>query len=88
MAELNETIALRRNPRLDFEIADNGIGFEPQYADRIFEVFQRLHGGSAYPGNGIGLAICRRLIEHQGGRLWTESQLGVGSKFYFSLPLG
>jgi light-regulated signal transduction histidine kinase (bacteriophytochrome) len=70
-----------------FEFADNGIGFDAQDCDRIFQVFQRLHGVGEYPGNGIGLAICRRLIEHHGGRLWAESQPGIGSKFFFSLPL-
>jgi signal transduction histidine kinase len=69
-----------------FEVRDNGIGFDPKYNDRIFEVFQRLHAGNAYAGNGIGLAICRRIIEHHGGRLWAESQVGVGSKFFFTLP--
>ncbi|HTU46744.1 MAG TPA: CHASE3 domain-containing protein [Bryobacteraceae bacterium] len=68
------------------EIADNGIGFDPKYTDRIFEVFQRLHAMGTYPGNGIGLAICRRIVEHHGGRLWAESQLGMGSKFFFTLP--
>lgn len=69
-----------------FEVADNGIGFDPQYSDRIFQVFQRLHGIGTYPGNGIGLAICRRIVEHHGGRLWAESHPGAGSKFFFSLP--
>lgn len=69
-----------------FEIADNGIGFDAKYTDRIFEVFQRLHGVGTYPGNGIGLAICRRIIQHHGGRLWAESRPGAGSKFFFTLP--
>jgi signal transduction histidine kinase len=69
-----------------FEIADNGIGFDPKYTDRIFQVFQRLHGSGEYAGNGIGLSISRRIIEHHGGQLWAESQPGVGSKFFFSLP--
>ncbi|MBV9762119.1 MAG: CHASE3 domain-containing protein [Acidobacteriaceae bacterium] len=69
-----------------FEVGDNGIGFDPKYTDRIFEVFQRLHGIGTYPGNGIGLAICRRIIQHHGGRLWAESQPQVGSKFFFALP--
>jgi signal transduction histidine kinase len=69
-----------------FEFADNGIGFDSKYTDRIFQVFQRLHGVGAYPGNGIGLAICKRIVEHHGGRLWAESQLHVGSRFFFSLP--
>jgi signal transduction histidine kinase len=69
-----------------FAIADNGVGFDVKYSDRIFQVFQRLHGVGKYPGNGIGLAICRRIIEHHGGRLWAESELGVGSTFFFTLP--
>lgn len=71
-----------------FQVADNGIGFDSKYTERIFQVFQRLHGMGAYPGNGIGLAICRRIVEHHGGRLWAESEPGLGSKFFFSLPLG
>ncbi len=67
-------------------IADNGIGFDPKYTDRIFQVFQRLHAVGRYPGNGIGLAVCRRIIEHHGGRLWAESQEGEGAKFFFTLP--
>ncbi len=69
-----------------FTFADNGIGFDPKYHDRIFQVFQRLHGVGKYPGNGIGLAISKRIIEHHGGRLWAESQLGRGSQFFFTLP--
>jgi len=69
-----------------FEVADNGIGFDAKYNDRIFEVFQRLHAVGTYAGNGIGLAICRRIVEHHGGRLWAESQPGAGSKFFFTLP--
>ncbi len=70
-----------------FKVADNGIGFDPKYCDRIFQVFQRLHGVGRYPGNGIGLAISRRIIENHGGRLWAESQPDAGSSFYFTLPV-
>lgn len=67
-------------------VEDRGIGFEQQYTDRIFEVFQRLHGTSHYQGNGIGLAICRRVIEHHGGKLSATSTVGSGSIFCFTLP--
>lgn len=67
-------------------VHDNGIGFDPQYATRIFEMFERLHGVGTYPGSGIGLALCKRIIEEHGGRIWAESKPGVGSSFYFTLP--
>lgn len=69
-----------------FTVADNGIGFDPKYHDKIFQVFQRLHGIGMYPGNGIGLAISRRIVEHHGGRLWARSEPGAGSQFFFTLP--
>ncbi len=68
-----------------FCITDNGIGLDMQYADRIFDIFQRLHSRSKYQGTGIGLAICKRIIGRHGGRVWVDSQPGRGSKFYFSL---
>lgn len=67
-------------------VADNGIGFDSKYSDRIFQVFQRLHGVGKYPGNGIGLAICKRIVEHHGGHLWAESQPGRGATFFFTMP--
>jgi light-regulated signal transduction histidine kinase (bacteriophytochrome) len=69
-----------------FSVADNGIGFDPQYAGKIFGVFKRLHQRNEYQGNGIGLAICARIVTHYGGRIWAESQTGRGATFHFTLP--
>jgi light-regulated signal transduction histidine kinase (bacteriophytochrome) len=67
-------------------VADNGIGIDPQYHKQIFGLFKRLHGGNKYAGSGMGLAICHKIVERYGGRMWVESEVGKGSTFFLTLP--
>ncbi|HMK49566.1 MAG TPA: ATP-binding protein, partial [Thermodesulfovibrionales bacterium] len=84
--EIHISVRLK-DSKWEFAVQDNGIGIDPQYHKQIFDIFKRLHGKSEYPGTGMALGICKRIVERMGGEIWIESEPGRGSTFCFTIPV-
>jgi signal transduction histidine kinase len=82
-----EILAIKENQNIQFCVKDNGIGVDPRYHETIFEPFKRLNRADEFPGTGIGLSICKKIIAAHGGKIWIESKEGLGSNFFFTLPV-